>query len=50
VISAGTPFEDLRRDFDAVSRLNPPSIGAFEWSKISMCSTLSIVAEQPLEQ
>jgi len=29
-IGAGIPFEGLTRDFDAVSRLNPPSIGAFE--------------------
>jgi hypothetical protein len=49
-IGAEIPFKGLTRDFDAVLRLNPPSIGAFEYSKISMCSTLSIVAEQPPNQ
>jgi hypothetical protein len=49
-IGAGIPFNGLTRDFDAVPRFNPLSIGAFEWSKISMCCTLLIEVEQPSDQ
>lgn len=46
-IGAGIPVEGVTIDFDALPRLDPLSIGAFEWSNISMCSTLSVVAELP---